>query len=126
MGQRRTLAGSRMLITGASQGIGKALAELAVERGVKVLAAARSADLLKELAEGVKAKGGQLEAVVADVSSPEDRRRMVEAATQAFGGLDLLVNNAGIGATGHFADTGPENLRKIMEVNFFGVTETTR
>jgi short-subunit dehydrogenase len=51
---------------------------------------------------------------------------MVEAARQHFGGLDVLVNNAGIGATGHFVEVSPERLRKIMEVNFFGVTETVR
>ena len=51
---------------------------------------------------------------------------MVEAAIQHFGGLDVLVNNAGIGATGHFAEASPERLRDIMEVNFFGLTETTR
>ena len=51
---------------------------------------------------------------------------MVEAAQRHFGGLDVLVNNAGIGATGHFAECGPERLRTIMEVNFFGLTETTR
>src|SRR5205807_4044760 len=72
-------------------------------------------------------KGGHtLETVLADVTSPADRRRMVEAAVQYFGGLDVLVNNAGIGAAGHFADVGPDRLRKIMEVNFFGLTETTR
>src|SRR4029077_9237913 len=43
-----------------------------------------------------------------------------------FGGLDVLINNAGIGATGHFAEVAPERLRTIMEVNFFGLTETTR
>jgi short-subunit dehydrogenase len=51
---------------------------------------------------------------------------MVDAALQHFGGLDVLINNAGIGATGHFADCGPERLRQIFEVNFFGLTETTR
>jgi short-subunit dehydrogenase len=51
---------------------------------------------------------------------------MVEAAVQHFGGLDILVNNAGIGATGHFADVSPDRMRKIFEVNFFGLTETTR
>src|SRR5207244_6871507 len=53
-------------------------------------------------------------------------QKMVQAARECFGGLDILVNNAGIGATGHFADVSPERLRKIMEVNFFGLTETTR
>jgi short-subunit dehydrogenase len=126
MGQRRSIAGSRILITGASQGIGRALAELAAQRGGRVLAAARSEALLRELAEQARARGGVLETVQADVTSPENRQRMVDAALKHFGGLDILVNNAGIGATGHFADCGPERLRKIMEVNFFGLTETTR
>jgi short-subunit dehydrogenase len=126
VGQRRSIKGSRILITGASQGIGRALAERAALRGARVLAAARQEPLLRELAEQVRAQGGAIETVAADVTSPEDRRRMVEAAEQHFGGLDILINNAGIGATGHFADCGPERLRKIMEVNFFGLTETTR
>lgn len=126
MGQRRSVAGSRMLITGASQGIGKALAEIAAARGAKVLAAARSVELLDELAKQVRAKGDVLETVQADVTSPQDRQKMVDAAVRHFGGLDILVNNAGIGATGHFADVGAERMRKIFEVNFFGVTETTR
>jgi short-subunit dehydrogenase len=115
-----------MLITGASQGIGKSLAELAAARGVKVLAAARSVELLEELAKQVRLSGGVLETVQADITSPLDRQRMVEAAQRHFGGLDILVNNAGIGATGHFADVSGERMRKIMEVNFFGLTETTR
>ena len=126
MGQRRKIAGSRILITGASQGIGRALAEQASQRGGRVLAAARSDELLRDLAAQPKARGAVLETVQADVTSPEDRQRLVDAAVRHFGGLDILVNNAGIGATGHFADCGPDRLRKIMEVNFFGVTETTR
>ncbi len=116
----------RILITGASQGIGKALAEAAVGRGMKVLAAARSVSLLNELAQRARSSGGILEVVQADVTCPADREKMVGAALQHFGGLDVLVNNAGIGATGHFADVAGECLRKIMEVNFFGLTETTR
>jgi short-subunit dehydrogenase len=115
-----------MLITGASQGIGKALAEAAAARGAKVLAVARSDSLLRGLAEQVRARGGTLEAVCADITNPQDRQRMVEAALRHFGGLDILVNNAGVGATGHFVEVSPERLRKIMEVNFFGVTETVR
>jgi len=126
MGQRRTIAGSRMLITGASQGIGRALALAAARRGARVLAAARSDELLSQLADEAHAAGGTLEVVRADVTSAEDRQRMADAALRHFGGLDVLVNNAGIGATGHFAECGPERLRAIMEVNFFGLTETTR
>src|SRR4051794_10494357 len=126
MGQHRNIAGLRILITGASQGIGRALAVAAARRGARVLAAARSEQLLAELAREVRAAGGTIETVRADVTSPEERQRMAEAAVRHFGGLDVLVNNAGIGATGHFADVSPERLRTIMEVNFFGLTETTR
>src|SRR6516162_1775164 len=126
MGRRRSITGSRILITGASQGIGKSLAELAVERGGKVLAVARSVNLLQELAEQIRAKGGNLHILQADITSPDDRQKMVDAAVSSLGGLDILINNAGIGATGHFADVSPERMRKIMEVNFFGLTETTR
>ncbi len=126
MGQRRDIAESRIMITGASQGIGRALAILAAERGAKVLAAARNAELLDELAQEVRSKGGTLHTVQADVTSADDRKKMVDAAKEHFGGLDVLVNNAGIGATGHFADVSPDRLRKIMEVNVFGLTEMTR
>jgi short-subunit dehydrogenase len=126
MGQRRNLAGSRILITGASQGIGKALAEAAAARGARVIGCARKIDLLLDLAQQIRARGGVIEIVHADVTNREDRQRLVEVAQRAFGGLDILINNAGIGATGHFADAGAERLRQIMEVNFFGLTETTR
>lgn len=126
MGRHRSIQGLRILITGASQGIGRALAEAAAARKARVLAAARSQSLLLELANTVRAAGGVIETVEADVTDSEGRQRMVQAAQQHFGGLDVLINNAGIGATGHFADSGPDRLRKIMEVNFFGLTETTR
>jgi short-subunit dehydrogenase len=126
MGQRRHIAGSRILITGASQGIGKALAEAAAQRGARVLATARSAELLETLVQPLRAQGAAIEAVAADVTAAEDRRHIVEQAVRCFGGLDILVNNAGIGATGHFVECAPDRLRKIMEVNFFGLTEMTR
>jgi short-subunit dehydrogenase len=123
---RRRIAGSRILITGASQGIGRALALEAARRGARVLAVARSEALLRELADWGRAASGRLETLSADVTDIDDRRRMVETTVRQFGGLDILVNNAGVGATGHFAEVSPERLRRIMEVNFFGVTETTR
>jgi short-subunit dehydrogenase len=126
MGQRRNIRGSRLLITGASQGIGRAIAAEAAKRGAKVLAVARSADQLEVLATEARANDGTLFTVTADITSPHDRSRMAEACSEHMGGLDILVNNAGIGATGHFAEAGADRLRKIMEVNFFGLTETVR
>lgn len=126
MGQRRKLQGSRILITGASQGIGRAMALAAAQRGARVLVAARSESLLNELTAEIRKAGGTVEPVIADVTNAEDRQKLVDAAQRAFGGLDILVNNAGIGATGQFAEAAEERLRKIFEVNFFGVTETIR
>jgi short-subunit dehydrogenase len=113
-----------MLVTGASQGIGRAIVLAALAQGAKVLAAARQQALLDELV--AEAKDPNLAIVAADVTSPDDRAKLVAAAKEKFGGLDVLINNAGIGATGHFADSDFDNLRRIFEVNFFGLTETTR
>jgi short-subunit dehydrogenase len=126
MGQRRCVAGLRILITGASQGIGRALAVAAAARGARILAAARSEDLLAELAREVRAAGGTIETVRADITSAADRQTMLDSALQHFGGLDVLVNNAGVGATGHFVEVAPQRLRSIFEVNFFALAETTR
>jgi len=124
MGRRRELAGLRLLVTGASQGIGRAIALLAAKRSMKVLAAARNQELLNQLA--AEAGGAAIEVVASDVATSEGRDAMVRAAKEKLGGLDVLVNNAGIGATGHFADSSPDVLRSIMETNFFGTVETTR
>jgi short-subunit dehydrogenase len=123
---RRQISGLRLLITGASQGIGKALTVAAARRGAKVLAVARNANLLDDLKHHLAHEGHPIETLVADVTVPQDRGRMVATAQEKFGGLDVLINNAGIGATGHFVEASPERLRRIMEVNFFGLTETTR
>jgi short-subunit dehydrogenase len=126
MGRRRDFRGSRILITGASQGIGRALAEAASRRGARVLAAARSESHLQELAEAARAEGGEIVIASADITNPADRQRLVEVAQRNWGGLDMLINNAGIGATGHFTEVSPDRLRKIMEVNFFALAELTR
>src|SRR5260370_27658083 len=122
---RRHIAGSRILVTGASQGIGKALAELAVKRGAWLLAAARSIHLLDQLSAEMRGQSGVLEIVKADITSPDDRRRLVETAQRRFGGLDVLVNNAGAGATGHFAETNPNHRRALTEVNVCAPAATT-
>lgn len=126
MRRRRQITGLRVLVTGASQGIGRALALEAAQRGAKVLAAARSDELLAELGLEASQAGQPLLTVTADVTNPEGRQRMVEAARGSLGGLDVLINNAGLGASGHFIEADPERLRRIFDVNFFGMAETTR
>jgi short-subunit dehydrogenase len=115
-----------VLVTGASQGIGRAVAVTAAARGCKVIASARSAELLDELGSEVRAAGGTIETVVSDITTPDDRRNLVAIADRQFGGLDVLINNAGIGATGHFMDSRPDTLRQIFETNFFALCEVTR
>ncbi|HZT80537.1 MAG TPA: SDR family NAD(P)-dependent oxidoreductase [Gemmataceae bacterium] len=122
----RDLAGRRLLVTGASSGIGRCIAEQAANRGARVVLAARSADKLGELAADLTRRGLQAVAVPADVTRDADRRRLLGAAVAAFGGLDALVNNAGIASFGHFATSTEEVLRQIMEVNFFAPAELMR
>jgi len=122
----RSINGARMLITGASSGIGRALAEEAARRGAKVALVGRNEQRLTEVAERIRAAGGTALPIVADVTVPEDRQRMLERTVREFGGLDILVNNAGIGASGHFFRASEQRLRQIMEVNFFAVAETIR
>jgi short-subunit dehydrogenase len=123
---RRELAGKRAILTGASGGIGRAIAAELVKAGARVALAARNADRLSELAASLKASGGDVIAVPTDVTNPDDRKQLVESAVAAFGGLDLLINNAGVGSWGHFADSTEEICRTVMEVNFFAPIELTR
>jgi short-subunit dehydrogenase len=116
----------RILVTGASTGIGRSLAEQAAVRGARVAVAARSADKLEELAATLRAKGADAFVVPADVTSEEHRSRLLSGVVERFGGLDVLVNNAGVSSFGHFADSSEELLRRIMEVNFFAPAELTR
>lgn len=123
---RRDLSGKRAILTGASSGIGRALAMELGAAGVRLALFARSTDKLNATADEIQAKGGTALAVPGDVTSPDDRERLVRTAVGAFGGLDLLINNAGIASWGHFATSTEEINRKILEVNFFGPVELTR
>src|SRR5262249_7958891 len=113
---RRQIEGSRGIVTGAYSGIGRAIAtELARNRARLVLLARREAELRSLAAE--LGSGPGVEIVAGDVTDSVVRNAAVERARAVFGGLDFLVNNAGIGALGRFAQASPERLREIMEVN---------
>ncbi len=122
----RDLTGRRLLITGASQGIGRALAEQVAAQGVCVAVSARSGDVLDDLARTLAARGAEVLPVAADVTAEADRRRLLDTVADRFGGLDVLINNAGVGAFGHFAGSTEAVLRQVMEVNFFAPAELTR
>ncbi len=93
------LAGKRAIVTGGSDGLGKATALLLATEGAKVAICGRRGDYLQAAAEELsKASGGTVTAIQADVSKAEDCERLVKTATDAFGGLDILVNNAGTSA----------------------------
>jgi short-subunit dehydrogenase len=123
---RRAIEGLRGILTGASSGIGEALARELVAGGGRLLLVARREDRLRQLAESLSAAKGRAEIFVGDVTLPAVRTAAVERAVSLFGGLDLLVNNAGSGAMGRFDEATPERLRQIMEVNFFAPAELIR
>ena len=123
---RRDLRGSRILITGASSGIGRSLAEQAARAGGRLILTARSVPALQELASRLTAEGAEVAAIPADLTSDAERRRLLEAAAERFDGLDVLINNAGVASAGHFADGSEAILRQVMEVNFFAPAELIR
>jgi short-subunit dehydrogenase len=120
------LAGSRAIITGASSGIGRALAVGLAGHGVRLVLASRNAALLQTLEADIRALDGVALAVPTDITQDSQRRRLIDQALGTWGGLDILINNAGVGAMGFFAHAGEERLRRIFEINFFGTTELTR
>jgi short-subunit dehydrogenase len=123
---KREISGQRILVTGASTGIGRALAVQLAHAGAKLVLAARSEDKLRELADELTSQGSEVLAIRGDVTVEADRTALIAAAKNRFGGLDVLVNNAGVSSWAHFADSSEEVLRTVMEVNFFAPTELIR
>ncbi len=99
--------------------------QLAAE-GVKVCMGARRTDLLESLRQEIESRGGSCVAVVGDVTEPSTRQSLIDRCVDEWGGIDLLINNAGIGAMGRFDEADSQRLRRIFEVNFFSIAELTR
>ena len=122
---RRTLASQRILLTGASSGIGRELAIQLVAKGAKVFALARRGARLEELAQEIN-QPDLFAFRECDVTQSVDREGALQACIERFGGVDALINNAGSGAIGPFAAADEARLRKLMEVNFFAPVEFIR
>jgi len=116
-----------VLITGASSGIGKALAENLAARGAHLVLAARQYVTLCEIAAGLEKKYGiKALAVQADVSREEDCHVFIDQALRAFGKIDILINNAGLSMRALFQDLDLSVLKNLMDVNFWGTVYCTK
>jgi NAD(P)-dependent dehydrogenase (short-subunit alcohol dehydrogenase family) len=111
------------IITGSAAGIGEAAAEIFVREGAKVLIADRNGEGAERLAEKL---GPQAAAFQVDVSSSTEVKRMVEAAIERFGRLDILANNAGYGLLGAVEEATAEEIERIYATNVFGLLKVTR
>ena len=107
-------------ITGASSGIGLAVARELARAGAAVVLGARRADKLAQAVETIRAAGGRAEALTMDVTREEDVARLASLAQSAFGSLDIMVCNAGFGFYGSVEETPPDVMQRMMDVNFMG------
>jgi len=110
-----------IVITGASSGIGLATAQLAAEKGAKLVLASRNQDALHQICKDIKKKGGTATYVVADVADRDDVEKIAAEAIKRFGGLDTWVNDAGVSTLGRMEDVAEEDHRRVFETNFWGL-----
>jgi 3-oxoacyl-[acyl-carrier protein] reductase len=113
-------------ITGASAGIGRATALRMARQGCAIAACARRGDRLDTLAGEIGAGGGRALTVVADVTSELEMVRFVERTMERFGRLDVMMCNAGFGVYGAIDDISADQMRKLMDVNYFGTFYAAR
>ena len=113
-------AGLRALVTGASSGIGRGLAVRLAREGARVALVARRADELEKLAAEIRASGGEADVLPCDVADAASAADTCARALALWGGIDLLVNNAGYGHHRTFLEWELEDMERMMRVNYFG------
>lgn len=116
----KTLKDKVIVITGASSGIGEAMAREYAARGARVVMGARSVPKLQLLAGEIRRQGGQAAYCGVDVTQPDECRELIETAVREFGGIDVLICNAGISMRAIFDDVDLAVLHRLMDVNFWG------
>lgn len=115
------LSGQTAIVTGSSQGIGKAIAKRFGAEGANVVTNSRSRDRAEAVAEEIREDGGSAIAVESDVTDYEEMEALVAATIEEFGSLDIMVNNAGITKIGPAEDFDPADWRQIVDVDLTGV-----
>jgi NAD(P)-dependent dehydrogenase (short-subunit alcohol dehydrogenase family) len=114
-----------VLITGGSSGIGRAAALRLAGYGARLVVAARTPGPLQQTVDEIRTSGGKAHAVTVDVAETEQCRRAVEETVAHFGGLDILINSAGVSMRGAFVDSDPAALERVMRTNFYGTLYCT-
>lgn len=120
-----TLVGKVVIVTGASSGIGRETALTFAQAGSRVALAARRVERLEEVARAIEADRGEALVVPTDVSDRIQVERLVEATVSRWGRVDILVNNAGFGIIAPVERMAPEDVERIMAVNFLGAVYGT-
>ena len=120
------LSGKVAIVTGASRGIGRAIAIALAAQGAKVVASARNAEALDKLVAEIAAQGGEAAAVVGDVAVEADANKLIEEAVALFGQVDVLVNNAGITRDGLLLRMKNEDWDAVLDTNLKGAFMCTR
>jgi short-subunit dehydrogenase len=115
-----------VIVTGASSGIGEAIAREFALNGSKVVLAARSGEKLAKIADELKSNNCEAFSVKTDVSSEQDCKKLIEATVAKYGTIDILVNNAGISMRASFSDVDLKVLHRLMDVNFWGTVYCTK
>ena len=122
----KDLRDQTIVITGASSGIGLATARMAAERGARVVMSSRNEEDLRRACDEIRARGGHVSYVVADVAVPQAVDRIGETAVREFGGFDTWVNNAGVSIYGRLTEMPLEDKRRLFDTNFWGVVHGCR